>query len=1358
MNKRFITLVLLFIVFHISAQKSVFAPILNSPTPAAINQFPTVSLFWSSVPNAYIYKVQFDTIVPNNDLHSITVTNATNLDLTKLIFGKTYFWRVKSFGVDIYTNKVTDSSSWSPASSFTVINTVFLQKPVSGVISQKLPITLTWTGITGVTGYEYEVDINPLFNTIYFQSGNVNPAKPGLIPPTKVAISNLLTGTTYYWRIRTKHSLAVSGWSETRSFTTILNITDAPVLVYPPDSSVNIFPKFTAKWNPMQNTTGFFFQLADNNLFNNAFSDSIMLNKHGVRFDTSLVIDTLRFGQRYFWRVKGIDTNKTSPWSMVNTFTVISKPTGVTPVNSSVNQPTIDLSFTWKAINGATSYVCQADSSLTFDHPFARTINTNSTTFSGFKYSKVYHWRVKALHKKSTSDWSDAMSFTTYGGPMQKPELISPADMAVNQSVNPRFTWKGITSIRDTIHYKILADTAADFTKPISEINTTAASLISPDTFPNGKVIYWKVKAYLKVNSKFIDSSEYSSVYSFTTVNSFPQAPFLYTPTDSATDQLTNVKFSWSQTSGTNIAYSIQIDTSASFKKPIFSNTQTTLTLDAPSVLKFGKKYYWRVRTSKSNKFSPWSSVFSFTLINAPVLIAPADNSINQMTNVSLSWELTGGSSTSYTVEIDTSNSFTKPVSTYNITTNILNSPVFKFGKTYYWRVKATLNKVISNWSSIYSFTVYDAPILLSPADNSTDQMTNVNLSWSKTGDNNSYIFEMDTVDSFDNPILTKSQTVNNLNTSLLKFGKTYYWRVKASLNKDTSNWSSVYSFTVTNIPVLISPEDGAVNQMPNVNLAWYQTGGSSTTYYIVEIDTNINFIKPIIVNTNALNVNAPILKFGKEYYWRVKAVQKGDSSDWSSVYTLFVKDDITLISPIDDASNLPIAGLKFNWNKLTGITGYEIQADTTASFSSLALRDAIVADSMNIFNTLYFSKNYFWRVRAISTNDKSSWSAVRKFETIHKSKILYPLNNSFIEGSETNLIFTPLAGATDYDYKLDVNKNFNSSLLVNKSTYGLTNYKINNLQFGTTYFLTMRGKNSYTTSEWSDTISFTTFNKPILITPDDNAQNQMLFVNLGWENVPGSSQYYYQYSTNRKFILSNTVNVITLNNLVTTDTLKFNTRYYWNVQIMNSLNKSIKSDTLSFKTLNYVTLISPADSSLSRTAARAQTMSITFKWAWIKGVKNYQLQYSLNDTLHFTTETIAASSDSIIIEKLAKGQYFWRMRANTGSDTSAWTKLRILNIELDVNNINANNMYVDVYPVPCKDNLFIRFDNSEHSTYMNVTLINLPGQSIHEEKMDINQGTVLRSIDVSRLVNGIYYLKLWNGDFVTTRKIIIQK
>jgi len=87
--------------------------------------------------------------------------------------------------------------------------------------------------------------------------------------------------------------------------------------------------------------------------------------------------------------------------------------------------------------------------------------------------------------------------------------------------------------------------------------------------------------------------------------------------------------------------------------------------------------------------------------------------------------------------------------------------------------------------------------------------------------------------------------------------------------------------------PVLfITPENGAKVDATTLSLSWREAAGAA--YYRFQLDNNADFSSPII-NTTTVNTYFkpnPALAAGK-YYWRINPVRGGQSSGWSSGYSI---------------------------------------------------------------------------------------------------------------------------------------------------------------------------------------------------------------------------------------------------------------------------------------------------------------------------------------------------------------------------------------------------------------------------------------------------------------------------------------
>lgn len=260
-------------------------------------------------------------------------------------------------------------------------------------------------------------------------------------------------------------------------------------------------------------------------------------------------------------------------------------------------------------------------------------------------------------------------------------------------------------------------------------------------------------------------------------------------------------------------------------------------------------------------------------------------------------------------------------------TTEELVTATLQENTTYYWRARAVEpDNVVGPWSEWWSFRLNntnsapDVPQLKSPDDGaqltSTGPTLSVQNGSDPEGDPISYLFQLDTVDTFDSADLQSgtvaadvSGTTSWTPTTPLSEGKTYYWRVLAQDGKDAkSGYSTVFSFSVNstnqapNAPSADAPKQGQlIEQLVGIEL----TIGNATDpdgdplTYTVEIysDSGLNALADKITGiTPNLNGSQTKVTLGSAltpgtYYWRVRAVDdKSAPSAWSSVETFVVK------------------------------------------------------------------------------------------------------------------------------------------------------------------------------------------------------------------------------------------------------------------------------------------------------------------------------------------------------------------------------------------------------------------------------------------------------------------------------------
>ncbi|RLC68044.1 MAG: hypothetical protein DRH97_04040, partial [Chloroflexi bacterium] len=191
-----------------------------------------------------------------------------------------------------------------------------------------------------------------------------------------------------------------------------------------------------------------------------------------------------------------------------------------------------------------------------------------------------------------------------------------------------------------------------------------------------------------------------------------------------------------------------------------------------------------------------------------PELISPENGYGTPDQTPTFDWTDSGHTLVTYTLQVATDPGFTDPSMVIN-QTGIEESeytPTTMAYDTYYWRVRAKLGPVYSEWSETWSFFIAEdvipptTPDLLSPDDNSTIANPGVYFDWTDAYDAygiDYYTLQVATDENFDTIVfdLTSGNSEN-----IITFTETgsYYWRVRAVDNSGLiGNWSEVFTFTL---------------------------------------------------------------------------------------------------------------------------------------------------------------------------------------------------------------------------------------------------------------------------------------------------------------------------------------------------------------------------------------------------------------------------------------------------------------------------------------------------------------------------------------------------------------------------------
>jgi hypothetical protein len=485
------------------------------------------------------------------------------------------------------------------------------------------------------------------------------------------------------------------------------------------------------------------------------------------------------------------------------------------------------------------------------------------------------------------------------------------------------------------------------------------------------------------------------------------------------------------------------------------------------------------------------------------------------------------------------------------------------------------------------------------------------------------------------------------------------------------------------NVPIQQSPVNGS-QTWNSVMFNWSVVNNSLA--YQFQLDISSSFSSPNLFDTAIAYVDTTgysdthilmeQLLFGTTYHWRVRAYTATDTSTWSPVWTITTRNYVT---PIYPASGTEVfVEVMLDWDSHAGVNWYDYQVDTTSSFTSPALITGIKTyfselgsfyDTEQMIQNLYYGKTYFWRVRARNLVDTSAWT-MESFSTKPLVDINGPLaGDTVFAGSLVDWLAFP--GSHYYDFQFDTDNSFLSPNLISGSNLyaGSGNgnsdseYFVDDLFFGQSYFWRVRARNGVDTSAWN-TSEFFTDNTVFLNNPPDGSWTECA-VTLDWLAHAGVDFYDYQVdvlgSFNSPSLISGQTNYINpmdgnADTEIMIDPLKFSSTYYWRVRARNAVDTSLWSETRMIHTQDTIQLNNPNNSASAFTA-------IIFKWEEFAGCSSYQLQVDTSAGFNstFLTNYYTGGPQKEVTNLYFGTSYNWRVRGMNALDTSAWSETRWL-------------------------------------------------------------------------------------------------
>ena len=695
--------------------------------------------------------------------------------------------------------------------------------------------------------------------------------------------------------------------------------------------------------------------------------------------------------------------------------------------------------------------------------------------------------------------------------------------------------------------------------------------------------------------------------------------------------------------------------------------------------------------------------------------------------------------------------------------------------KTYNWKVTATCPAGTSSYDSLQFSTTANCgmPSSLSSSVITTQGAT---VSWATVADAINYILEYKNASAGTWTVAAPATTSTSFILSGLDSSTTYDLRVAATCTYGVSEYVTEQFVTATPCG---NPTDLTNSVITNTEatVSWAAVPGANS--YAVEYKSNSTSVWTIAdSSTTATTVTVSGLDMATVYDWRVVATCAFGPGNYA------VSQFVTA-SPCGNASGLSSSAITttsatVSWAASSGANSYTIEYKPNASATWIIAASNIVATSQ-VLSGLNPATVYDWRIKVNCQYESSNYVSAQ-FTTLTPCGTPAGLSTTSLTTTSATVNWTALAGANNYT--VEYKPNTSTTWMIANAAATTTSQVISGLASSTLY-------NWRLTANCNSGIGSSVSSQFTTLTPCGTASglsSSFITTNsaiVSWASVSGATSYSLEYkiAAAATWIVAASA---TTNTTITLTGLTDDTLYSWRVKA-TCISGAGGFASAQFTTLPLIVCAESYES--NNTLATAATVPVGvnilsqlpnkndidyFSFSNTSAQKNMQITltnlpanydlklYNAAGTNLKTSQNTGTLDESISYNNGAVGQYRVHVypKGNTPNTTLCYT----LKINLSSSTFNFDEIYLpqaagqtgfEVYPVPAKNKLRVSYTASQYGKSF-VTMINETGVVVYSKEIDSNEGPNAFDMDVTKLPNGVYHLKLFNGNGSSYKKVMI--
>jgi hypothetical protein len=947
------------------------APIANSATNRSCNGF---RANWNIVSGATGYNVEVATspsFGPGTTSTNITNGSTNFLDITGLVVGQTYYYRVRSTNecISAYSNTVTVA-----AVNVTDAPNVYVQPALLKCNSA----FVTWAAINTVSSCQITVT-DVLSNTVVYNNSNY---AFGLLT---INLTNLTPNRNYSFSITTNTPCPAT---TTVNFTTD-NIL-APIATVASNLSCN---GFRANWNIVSGATGYYIDVAtDPSFATNTLVSGY--NNRNVANGSSNFLDIagLAVNTTYYYRVTASKTECISNYSSTISATTVNSCSSLTAMiftpSDFISCNKIGVQIMPSSLL-PTGYLIDVATDAAFSNMIYTNLSYPTNQFGGIPAAAgyfitnlnpgtTYYFRTRAFAPNCTTCYSPVTSFSTLSNPT-----------LVLGSVNC-----------NTAVFQI---TGATSTVSVSVKNIVSNAVVFSNSSHNGQT--------LTINN-LMPSTDYSCTITtissdptcvFSTTVNFTTASALSAPiaTSASNNSCYSFIANWNTVSGA-AGYFVDVATNPSFAPNTIVTGYNNLYIAGGSTnslpvvdLTQGQTYYYRISVQSECGFIAYSNTITVVTnatnccnLPAAIYFTRIESTNNTCNSFEFGWSPVIGAD-GYYLDIALDANFTTFVPNYQnrqIVGNTYNPvTVSNFGTfnsmivntnltpstTYYMRIRAySATCGISTNYQANLITTSGAPTVSANAIKCNSAI----ISWAIVAANITGWQVVITNPATSAVVYSNNNYPVGIGNILPLTGLTPSTTYSASITPITPSPACQINRTIhfTTASLLPAPTASAAtnNNCGSIRANWNTVSGATGYYIDVATDpsfANNNFVSGYnnryIANGNSNFLDIPGLLVGNTYYYRVRSANECVSSN-SNV--------VSVTSEIGAPQGLMSKNVTCNsfeaiWSPVSCAGEYRLEISFDYDFTNIDYTFIVPQDPnpSYIVNSLTPSTGYYYRVIA---------------------------------------------------------------------------------------------------------------------------------------------------------------------------------------------------------------------------------------------------------------------------------------------------------------------------------------------------------------------------------------------------------